>query len=100
MPFFICDPGTDDGTKLLATAARKLEAMGYTFADGPWIHPANDAVAPVITDALHAPLVGRADELMACPEDGWRLRTPAITDAIDAYEAVRSPGGRVDSGKG
>jgi hypothetical protein len=52
-------------------AVGKLEAMGYTFAAGDWMQPANDAaavVAPVITDALHALLVVRADELMSCPE--------------------------------
>ena len=40
-------------------AVRKLEQMGYTFADGDWMQPANDtaAVQPAITDALHALLV-------------------------------------------
>jgi hypothetical protein len=49
-------------------AVRKLEAMGYTFAAGDWMQPANDAVAPVITDALHALLVRRADALVSCTE--------------------------------
>ena len=58
---------------------------------------ANDAAAvvPAITDALHALLVARADAL------GAALKAPMkrhITDAIEAYEAVRWPGGRADGG--
>jgi len=53
-------------------------------------------VVPAITDALHALLVARADAL------GAALKAPMerhITDAIEAYEAVRWPGGRADGGK-
>ena len=70
-------------------AVRKLEAMGYTFAAGDWMQPANDAAAvvPVITDALHALLVARADELMGCPEESvGACELQAITGAIEAYE--------------
>ena len=77
--------------------------MGYTFADGDWTHPANDAtrVGPIITDAMHALLVHRADALMACMEESVGLcELAAITDAIEAYEAVRWPNGRADGGKG
>jgi hypothetical protein len=50
--------------RLRVAAVRKLEAMGYTFAAGDWMQPANDAAAvvPAITDALHALLVKRAEE--------------------------------------
>jgi hypothetical protein len=49
-------------------AVRKLEQLGYTFAAGDWMQPANDAASVVaaITDALHALLVKRADALMGC----------------------------------
>ena len=84
-------------------ADRKLAAMGYTFAAGDWMQPANDAtaVAPAITDALHSLPVARADELMSCTEGGDEERElAAITDAIEAYEAVRWPTDRIDIGKG
>ena len=84
-------------------AVRKLERLGYTFAAGDWMQPANDAaaVAPAITDALHALLVKRADELAGYTEGSDEERELAtITDAIEAYEAVRWSGGRADGGKG
>ena len=42
------------------TAVRKLEAMGYTFAAGDWMQPANDAAPSFNGDALHSlsPAVG------------------------------------------
>jgi hypothetical protein len=84
-------------------AVRKLEAMGYTFAAGDWMEPANDAavVLPAITDALHALLIKRADAI-AVPNEGSpeEAELAYITDAIQAYEAVRWPGGRVGDGKG
>ena len=64
------------------------------------MQPANDA-APPLTDDLHALLVKRADELAGCTqgtaEEG---ELAAITDAIEAYEAVRWPGGKIAGGKG
>jgi hypothetical protein len=81
-------------------AVRKLEAMGYTFAAGDWMQPANDA-APPLTDDLHALLVKRADELASCTEGSDEEgELKAIAEAIDGYEAVRWPGGRVACGKG
>ena len=75
--------------------------MGYTFAAGDWMQPANDAGVPAITDALHALLVARADALAGCTEgSNEEAELARITDAIEAYEAVRWPGGRADGGKG
>ena len=65
------------------------------------MRPANDAAAPVITDALHALLVARANALMGCNEGSdEEAELATITDAIEAYEAVRWPNGKVDGGKG
>ena len=109
-PRFRFTPRTSRSGDLMSTidrqrvaAVRKLEAMGYTFAAGDWMQPANDptAVAPVITDALHALLVARADALVSCTEGSDEEAELAyITDAIEAYEAVRWPNGRTDGGKG
>jgi hypothetical protein len=71
-------------------AVRKLEEMGYTYAAGDWMQCANDAIAPAIADDLHALLVKRADELAGCGEGSSEEgELEAITDAIEAYEAVR-----------
>jgi hypothetical protein len=83
-------------------AVRTLEQLGYTFAAGDWLHPTSDAApAPAITDALHALLVKRCDDLEGCTEGSDEERElAAITDAIEAYEAVRWPLGRTQDGKG
>jgi hypothetical protein len=66
------------------------------------MHPTNNAAPdPAITDALHALLVKRADDLEGCAErsDGERELT-AMTNAIEAYEAIGWPLGRTRDGKG
>jgi hypothetical protein len=56
-------------------AVRKLEELGYTFAAGDWMHPTDGASpAPAITDALHALLVKRADDLEGCTEGSGEER--------------------------
>jgi len=84
-------------------AVTKLEQLGYTFAGDDWMHPANDAaaIAPTITDELHAMLVKRADDLQGCPAGSHEEQElAAIERAISAYEAVRWPTGKIAGGKG
>jgi hypothetical protein len=93
--------GVSNIDKKRITAVRKLEELGYTFANNDWMHRDNDvARAPAITDALHAPLLERAHELEGCTEGSDAEREFAnITDAIKAYKAVL-PLGRTKDGKG
>ena len=53
---------------LVSLAVRKLEQLGYMFAGDDWMHPVNHAaaIAPTITDELHAMLVKCADDLEGC----------------------------------
>jgi hypothetical protein len=79
-------------------AVRKLEQLDYTFAGDDWIHSANGAaaIAPTITDELHAMLVKRADDLEGCAVGSDEERgLAAIERAIGAYESVRWPTGKV-----
>jgi hypothetical protein len=84
-------------------AVRKLEQLGYTFADD-WHPPAGvTATTPTSAqvDAMHVLLVRRADALEGCTEGSEEERElAAIVDAIEAYEALRWPNGKVDGGKG
>ena len=62
--------------------------------------PALEAPAAV-TDKMHALLVLRADELMGCTEGSpEESELETLADAIDAYEAVRWPEGKIPGGKG
>jgi hypothetical protein len=85
-------------------AVRMLETLGYTFAGGKW-SAANDA-APVWpgqaeADLLHRKLILRADALEGCTKNSpEEQELEAIIDAIEAYEAVRWPTGKVPNGKG
>jgi hypothetical protein len=52
-------------------------------------------------DAMHAVLVGRADELEGFLEgSAEEAEFGAITDALTAYELVRWPEGKIAGGKG
>ena len=79
-------------------AVRKLEAMGYVFHEHDWTGPAIPATFEA--DAMHALLVLRADALEGCPENSEETREFAmIAEALQAYEAIRWPDGKVPGGK-
>ena len=81
--------------KQRGAAVRKLEQL----AGDELMHPTSNA-APAITDALHALLVKRADDLEGCTEGSDEERElEAVTNAI-AYEPVRWSTGKVNGGKG
>lgn len=76
----------------ISMAHDDLDAFGHCG-------PALEAPAAV-TDRMHALLVTRADELMdstaGSPEEA-ELET--LADAIEAYETVRWPDGKIPGGK-
>jgi hypothetical protein len=54
-----------------------------------------------VTDAMHALLVKRADELMGCTESSpEEAELAALTDVLEAYESRRWPLGKIPGGKG
>ena len=82
--------------KQIVAAERDLDA----FAHGGWTSP---AVAPLQSpaDKMHALLVERADALIGCTEGSpEEAELATLTDAIEAYEAVRWPAGKEPGGKG
>ena len=88
--------------KQRVAAVRMLEAMGYMFAAIDW-QPAADhsRVCCAIRRRAARLLVTGPTRLAAALKARWRngaLR--AITDAIDGYELVRWPDGKVPDGKG
>ena len=85
------------------TAVNRMESQGYVFDGMEW-QPVGDATVPSFTaaaDSLHARLVMRADALAGCTEGSdEEQELAAITDAIEAYESVRWPEGKIPGGKG
>jgi hypothetical protein len=54
-----------------------------------------------VTDAMHALLVKRADELVGCIEgSAEEAELAALVEVIEAYESQRWPLGKVPGGKG
>lgn len=85
-------------------AVRTLESLGYGFDGTEWMPPPQHGLPPAaakVTDALLALLLQRADALAGCTEDSEEAaELAALVDAIDAYELVRWPQGRIPGGKG
>ena len=79
-----------------------LEGLGYTFTGIEWVTSGN-ALPSLLdeADALHALLMLRADKLANRTEGSEEETELAlISETVDAYEAKRWPGGKVDGGKG
>jgi hypothetical protein len=82
------------------TAVRTLQMMGYLFRDGDWVAPAANGNTSE-ADRLHALLVMRADQLAGCTEGSREAdELGAIAEALEAYEAIRWPDGKVPGGEG
>jgi hypothetical protein len=84
-------------------AVRKLELLGYTFA-GDW-HPPDGATPAIPTsaqaDTMHALPFSAPMRLEGCTEGSEEERQlKSIADAIEAYETISWPNGKVDGGKG
>jgi hypothetical protein len=94
--------------KQRVAAVRKLEALGYSYQGGEWMPvsapPAAAGPRSLMTaesDAMHGALVRRADALEGCPKgSAEEAELETITDAIEAYEAIRWPLGKEPGGKG
>jgi hypothetical protein len=84
------------------TAVCVLEGLGYTFGAGNWKAPGTAAPSMVPSaDAMHGLLMHRADALAGCTEGSDEERElEAITDALEVYEIVRWPEGKIPGGKG
>jgi len=83
-------------------AVRKLEALGYRYEGDEWVTltMTNQSILAE-ADALLSALVLGADALEGCPEGSEEeAELAVICDAIEAYEAVRWPEGKVPGGKG
>ena len=81
---------------------RTLLSLGYTWHEGRWVKPAG-LEAPLLpeADVLHALLVDRAEQLVACTENSPdEDELVAIGEAIEAYELKRWPKGKEPGGKG
>ena len=80
----------------ISDAERDLDA----FAHGGFT-PAWAELLQTPADKMHALLVERADALMGCTEGSpEEAELATLTDAIEAYEAVRWPDGKEPGGKG
>jgi hypothetical protein len=86
-------------------AVRLLEALGYVWRGGEWQSPTDTAKFSWVEPARKyagVPLARRFDALAGCldsPEEE-EAELKAITDALEAYEAMRWPLGKEPGEKG
>ena len=82
------------------SAVKKLEELGLAWHEGAWQPVAHDNLVAE-ADAMHAQLVERADELVGCLEGSpEEAELAEIANVREAYEAKRSPLGKIPGGKG
>jgi hypothetical protein len=94
--------------KQRVAAVRKLEVLGYSYRDGEWMPASAPSAAAgprslmtAESDAMHGVLVRRADALEGCLKGSTEeSELKAIVDAIEAYETLRWPDGRIEGDKG
>jgi len=80
----------------IAAAERDLDAFAHGDSASPW---AEMMQSPA--DRMHALLVERADALMGCTEgSSEEVELATLTDAIEAYQAVRWSDGKTGGVKG
>jgi len=88
--------------KQRVAAVRTLHELGWQWSGTSWTPPASETgdfrLLPV-ADAMHRVLADRAEALAGCTEDEEE-ELGNVADALDAYEAIRWPGGKVAGGKG
>ena len=82
--------------KQISDAEQDLDAFAHGDFTPDWAQ-----LLQTPADKMHALLVERADALMGCTEGSpEEAELATLTDAIEAYEAVRWPDGKEPGGKG
>ena len=80
-------------------AVQTLEAMGYRFDGTQWLGPGYAFCTEA--DLMHGLLMDRAEALAGGTDGSPEADELAtLADVLEAYEAKRWPGGRIDGGKG
>ena len=84
------------------TAVVALERLGWVFCDGHWQGPQrSERACETAADAMHGVLMDRAEELLGCIEGSDEEKELMATgEALERYEAVRWPYGKIAGGKG
>ena len=82
-------------------AVRLLTAQGFAFTDGGWQPPAGAVEETLSGDLILGMMMNRAEKLTRCTEGSTEeSELEALNLAIDAYQSIRWPGGKIVGGKG